>query len=61
MYRAWKVWFKYSDNIYCTNICYGKYEEVENHYQKYEILGIEEATTCNIYEAELKGMPIIKL
>lgn len=61
MYRAWKVWFRYSENIYCTNICYGTLEDVEDHYGKYPEKGINEATMGDVIEAECKGMPIVKI
>ena len=61
-YRAWKVVFKYSENVYCTNICYGSKKDVINSYAKYpEILAITEATFSVIDEAERKGMPIVRL
>ena len=61
MYHAvWKVSFKYSENVYCTNLYLGTKNGAENHYQKYDSVNIYEASIGDIREAERKGMPIIR-
>lgn len=56
----YKVTFKYSESVYCTNIAVAKNEDViRNHYKKYEILNISKASDYDIKDAKRKGMPII--
>lgn len=57
-----KVSFKYSEYVYCTNIAIAEnIQDVEKHYSDREWYNIEEATDGDIKEAERKGMPIVTI
>lgn len=57
-----RVSFKYSEYVYCTNIAIAEnIQDVENHYSNREWYNIEEATDGDIKEAERKGMPIVTI
>ena len=58
----YKITFQKADKIYCTNIVVAdNKEDAMNHYKKYKINGIAEATEQDLEEAERKGMPFIDL
>lgn len=60
--NAYKVTFKYSDFVYCTNIAKADTpERVREHYARYEWVVVKEATPYDIEEATRKGMPIITI
>ena len=55
------VSFKYSENVFCTNLVIGTYEAVKKEYSRYPWYSIKESNTWKIKDAKRKGMPIIKL
>ncbi len=58
----YSVTFKYSDDVYCSNIAYGEKETVEEHYKReYEWVSVKPAALYEVETAKLKGMPIIEL
>ena len=58
--KYFKVSFKYSDDIYCTNLAKAECEEdVYDYYSKYSWVYVEKASDLDIKEAERKGMPTI--
>lgn len=62
MKKYFAVSFKYSDNVYCSNIAHAETAEVVNaHYSKYEWVDIREAEEHEIETARCKGMPIVEI
>ena len=62
MKKTFRVTFKYSDSVYCGNICIAEsIEDVKRAYSKYEWSSVEEATEYDLEEAQKKGKPIITL
>ena len=60
MQNIYKVTFKYSDSVYCSNIARAENEnDVRAHYSKYEWIDIQPGTDSDLQAAERKGMPII--
>ena len=59
-HHVWKVSFKYSENVYCTNLYLGTKNGAEKHYQRYDIVNISEGNIDDVRIADRKGMPIIK-
>ena len=60
MQNIYKVTFKYSDSVYCSNIARAENEnDVRAHYSKYEWIDIRPGTDSDLQAAERKGMPII--
>lgn len=61
MKTYFNVTFKYSENVYCTNIAHAENEnDVQNHYNKYEILSITEASEHDVKDAQRRGKPVIE-
>lgn len=55
-----KVSFKYSDTVYCSNIAKADTaEDVSTHYAKYECVTVQEAAQHEVDAAMRKGMPVI--
>lgn len=63
MKNWFKVSFKYSENVYCTNLCFAESKEkAEEHYsKKYEWVSVTPATDSEVNACKRKGMPIITL
>jgi len=57
-----KVTFRYSESIFCTNIAHAACkDDVAEHYKKYEYVWIEEdISPCELESARRKGMPIVE-
>lgn len=62
MKKYFAVSFKYSENIYCSNIAHAETAEaVEAHYSKYEWVSVRECEEYEVETARRKGMPIIEI
>lgn len=62
MLKAYKVNFKWSDNVYCANIATAaSTADIEKEYSKFEWYSYHEATPAECDEATRKGMPVIQL
>lgn len=60
MQNIYKVTFKHSDSVYCSNIARAENEnDVRAHYSKYEWIDVKPGTDSDLYAAERKGMPIV--
>lgn len=60
MIKIYKVTFRYSENVWCTNLAKAFcIEQVETAYSKYSQVIIREAQDWEIREAIAKGMPMI--
>lgn len=61
MKNIYKVTFKYSDSVYCSNIARAENEnDVRARYsKKYEWVDIQPGTDSDLRAAERKGMPIV--
>ena len=57
------VSFRYSENVYCTNLCFAESKEkAEEHYnKKYEWVSVTPATDGEVNSYERRGMPITTL
>ena len=57
------VSFKYSEKVYCTNLCFAESKEkAEEHYsKKYEWVSVNPAAECEVNSYKRKGMPITTL
>ena len=57
------VSFRYSEKVYCTNLCLAESEEkAEEHYsEKYEWVSIKAATDGEVNSYKRRGMPITTL
>ena len=62
-----KIWyyvsFKYSEKVYCTNLCYAdSKEQVEEYYQsKYEWVSVKPAADWEVDTYKRRGMPVKNL
>lgn len=55
-----KVSFKYSKTVYCSNIAKAETaEDVNAHYAKYSWVDVQEAAQCEVDAAMRKGIPVI--
>lgn len=62
MKKYFTVSFKYSENVYCSNLAHAETAEAVNaHYSEYEWVDIREATDSDINEATRKGKPIVEI
>jgi hypothetical protein len=63
MKKWFLVSFKYSDKVYCTNLCVAdSVEDVEKHYSaKYDWVSVKEAAEWEVDTYRHRGMPVIKL
>lgn len=62
MKQYYKVSFKYSESVYCSNIAHAESrEDVEAHYSRYEWVSVEEAAAYEVETAQRKGMPIVEV
>ena len=58
----YKVTFKHSENVYCTNIAIAdSVEAVKDHYSKYSWSNVRECAEWEVEEGKTKGMPIITI
>ena len=58
----YKVTFKHSENVFCTNIAIAdSMEAVKNHYSKYSWSNVRECAEWEVEEGKTKGMPIITI
>lgn len=62
MKKYYSVTFKYSENVYCTNIARAEsVKAVEEHYSKYEWVDVRECDQYDVETARRKGMPIVEI
>ena len=63
MKKYYRVSFKYSENVYCTNMVLAdSMEDALNHYQsKYSWAAASEAKDHEVTAAKRKGMPLIEV
>ena len=62
MKKYFTVSFKYSENVYCTNIAHAEtIEAVNARYSKYEWCSVEQCKDYELDNARRKGMPIIEI
>lgn len=63
MKKWFLVSFKYSDKVYCTNLCTAEgAEDVEKHYRaEYDWVSVKEAAEWEVDTYKQRGMPVIKL
>ena len=61
MKKHFKVSFKYSESVFCSNIAIAESaEDVEKYYsQKYAWVAVSEASPADVRSAEQKGMPFV--
>lgn len=58
----YKVTFKHSENVFCTNIAIAdSVEAVKDHYSKYSWSNVRECAEWEVEEGKTKGMPIITI
>ncbi len=61
MKSYYAVSFKYSENVYCSNIAHAETEDaVKAHYAKYDWVNIRKCEEHEVNTARRKGMPIIE-
>ena len=59
MSEYYYVSFKYSESVFCTNLCKAQSEDdVKKHYGNYEWYTIRPAKASEVLDAQRKGMPI---
>lgn len=62
MKKYFDVSFKWSDDIFCTNIAHAETEEaVKRHYAKYSEVSVKEAKEYAVESAKRKNMPIVEI
>ena len=60
--RYYKVSFKWSENIYCSNIAHAEsVEKTADYYSKYDWYSVSPASSYDVEEARAKGMPIVEI
>lgn len=58
----YKVTFKHSENVFCTNIAIAdNVEAVNDHYSKYSWVNVRECAEWEVEEGKAKGMPIVTI
>lgn len=62
MKKYFKVSFKYSENVCCSNIAHAESaDKVKKHYSKYSWVSVQECNEYKIESARRKGMPFIEI
>ena len=62
MKKYYKVSFKYSENVFCSNIAHAdSMEAVEAHYSKYPWFNVDDCLDYELESAKRKGMPIVEI
>lgn len=61
-----KIWhlvtFKWSKNVYCTNLVLtDSKDKAEKHYEKYEWVSVREADEWEVNNYRSRGMPVVEL
>lgn len=63
MKKWYLVSFKYSDKVYCTNLCIAKSKEDADKYYstKYSWVSVKDAAEWEVDMYKKRGMPVIEL
>lgn len=62
MKKYFAVSFKYSEDVYCSNIAHAETAEAVNtYYSKYEWVSVRECEEYEVETARRKGMPIVEI
>ena len=62
MKKYFSVSFKYSENVYCSNVAHAESaEDVKNHYSKYKWVSVSECGEQEVKDARRRGKPIVEI